>query len=120
MFFRFLISIGSLFGFVTGGLDLLERFGVPVDGWLRALPGFASDIFAWFGFQVDRISIAIFGEPDPQVMMRSYSPDGANSDGVAASSPMMAGASAETLIVSGVFTFMMLVILLLAMRSGER
>lgn len=120
--FRFLITIGSLFGFVTGGLDLLERFGVPVDNWLRALPGFASGVFDWFGFQVDRISIAVFGEPEPQTTTRSLAPGSDGLDGVdgVASSPMVVGgASAETLVISGVFTFMMLIILLLATRSGD-
>ncbi|WP_421791273.1 hypothetical protein [Hyphobacterium sp.] len=118
--FRFLITLGSLFGFVTGGLDLLERFGVPVDQWLRALPDFAMNVFNWFGFQVDRISVAVFGPPDPVVTTRSLSSEDNGMDGAASSQMEAVGASAETLVISGIFTFMMLVILLLAARGSER
>lgn len=120
MLFRFLITIGSLVGFVTGGLDLLERFGVPVNQWLAGLPDVVSGLFYRFGFFVDETAVAVFGAPEPEMMVRSHSADSANMDGVAASSPMMAGASNEALIVSGVFTLFMLIILMIALRRRER
>lgn len=120
MLFRFLITIGSLFGFVTGGLDLLERFGVPVNQWLAGLPDIVSDLFYRFGFFVDETAVAVFGAPEPEMTVRSQSAEGANVDSLSAASPMMAGASNEALIVSGVFTFLMLVILLIALRRRER
>lgn len=118
--FRFLITLGSLIGFVTGGLDLLERFGVPVDNWLRSMPEFAARAYSWFGFQVERISVAVFGATEPGVTTRSYAPNDNEIDGVSGSPLIDPGASAETLVISGIFTFMMLVILLLAARGGER
>ena len=120
MLFRFLITVGSLVGFVTGGLDLLERFGVPVNQWLAGLPDVVSGLFYRFGFFVDQTAVAVFGGPEPEMMVRSHSADSANMDEVAAASPMMAGASNEALIVSGVFTLLMLIILMIALRRRER
>ena len=120
MLFRFLITVGSLVGFVTGGLDLLERFGVPVNQWLAGLPDVVSGLFYRFGFFVDQTAVAVFGGPEPEMMVRSHSADSANMDGVAAASPMMAGASNQALIVSGVFTLLMLIILMIALRRRER
>lgn len=119
MLFRFLITIGSLFGFVTGGLDLLERFGVPVDQWLRNLPALFSDLYAWFGFQVDRVTIAVFGAPDPAIAARSYSADGFDGDAGAGSGAIY-GADSDTLIVSGLFTLIMFMILVLTLRRQRR
>ena len=120
MLFRFLITVGSLVGFVTGGLDLLERFGVPVNQWLAGLPDVVSGLFYRFGFFVDQTAVAVFGGPEPEMMVRSHSADSANMDEVAAASPMMAGASNQALIVSGVFTLLMLIILMIALRRRER
>ena len=116
MLFRFLITIGSMFGFVTGALDLLERFGVPVDSWLRALPGLFSDVFAWFGLQVDRVTVAIFGAPEPVMMTRSGSGEAVDFDSASADGALY-GADSETLIVSGLFTLIMFMILVLTVRS---
>lgn len=120
MFFRFLISIGSLFGFVTGGLDLLERFGVPVDEWLRALPAVASDFFAWFGFQVDRVAVSVFGAPAPEaaspIMDYSQSSDG--EEIIVTSRSLSMVSSDQALWISGGFTLLMLIILMMATRRG--
>jgi len=120
MFFRFLITVGSLFGFITGGLDLLDRFGVPVNQWLSGLPDIVSGLFYRFGFFVDETAMAVFGEPEAEMTVRSQSTESGEIDGLAAASPMMSGAPSEALIVSGVFTFVMLVILMIAMRRRER
>ncbi|MEE2527340.1 hypothetical protein V0U79_13315 [Hyphobacterium sp. HN65] len=120
MFFRFLISIGSLFGFVTGGLDLLERFGVPVDDWLRALPAVASDFFAWFGFQVDQIALAAFGSSaqDASAPVLDYSQGSDSEEVVMASRSLMMDSSDQALWISGGFTALMLIILLMAARRS--
>ncbi len=118
--FRFLITIGSLVGFVTGGLDLLERFGVPVNQWLAGLPDTVSGLFYRFGFFVDETAVAVFGSPEPEMTVRSQSAEDANVDRLAAASPMMAGTSNEALIISGVFTLLMLIVLMAALRRQER
>ena len=116
MLFRFLITIGSLFGFVTGALDLMERFGVPVDRWLRALPGLFSDVFAWFGWQVDRVTLAVFGEPAAEMATRAYAADGYDA---APAGDGFVTANSETLVVSGLFTLVMFMILVLTVRRSR-
>jgi hypothetical protein len=117
MLFRFLITFGSLLGFVTGGLDLLERFGVPVNQWLSGLPDIISGLFYQFGFVVDDTAAAVFGEPE--MVVRSQS-TGGDSDAVATASPMMGGPAMETLYISGGFTLLMLIILMMASRRESR
>jgi hypothetical protein len=120
MLFRFLISIGSMLGFVTGGLDLLERFGVPVNQWLAGLPDIISGLFYRFGFFVDETAVAIFGAPEPQMSVRSQSTNGGEVESLAAASPMITGSSDQALWISGAFTLMMLIILMIAMRRGNQ
>ena len=117
MLFRFLITIGSLLGFVTGGLDLLERFGVPVNQWLSGLPDIITGLFYQFGFIVDDTAAAVFGEPEMVVPSQSTGGDG---DTPSAASAMMNGPAMETLYISGGFTLLMLIILLMASRRGNR
>jgi len=120
MLFRFLITIGSMLGFVTGGLDLAERFGAPVNQWLSGLPDIISGLFFRFGFFVDETAVAVFGEPEPEMTVRSQSMDGGDVDAIAAASPMMSGSPDQALIVSGIFTLLMLIILMIAMRRSDR
>ncbi|WP_394692145.1 hypothetical protein [Hyphobacterium sp.] len=120
MLFRFLITIGSMLGFVTGGLDLLERFGVPVNQWLSGLPDIISGLFFRFGLFVDETAVAVFGAPDAEMSVRSQSVENGDIDGVAAASPMMTGSPDQALWISGAFTLVMLFILLVAMRRTGR
>ncbi len=117
MLFRFLITVGSLLGFVTGGLDLLERFGVPVNQWLSGLPDIITGLFYQFGFIVDDTAAAVFGEPEMVVRSQSTGNDG---DIPSAASATMSGPAMETLYISGAFTLAMLIILLMASRRGSR
>ncbi|WP_417468230.1 hypothetical protein [Maricaulis sp.] len=121
-FGKLFVMASAALGLFVSGLDLLERFDVDVNGWLRGIPPVMATLPETYGDWIDRFASERLAESDramPQATPRLEASDDVSSEAPAAMAPRsmaVEGSSTATLISAG-FAVVMALILGLVSRG---
>ncbi len=115
-FGKLFVMASAALGLFVSGLDLLERFDVDVNGWLRGIPPVISTMPETYGDWIDRFASERLAESDRaqlQATPRLPASDGVTRESPAAMAPRsmtVEGSSTATLISAGFAVVMALIL----------
>ena len=121
----FVIASAAL-GLFVSGLDLLERFDVDVNAWLRGIPPVISTLPESYGDWVDRFAGERLADSDgraPRAVQRLRATEtapGAVTDAISPPSVPVQGSSAPMLISAGIAALMVLILAFMSRRLFRR
>jgi len=115
-FGKLFVMASAALGLFVSGLDLLERFDVDVNAWLRGIPPVIATLPEAYGDWIDRLAserLADSGRAVPQATERLQADDGVSGEATAAMAPgsLPAQGSSTATLISAVIAVVMALIL---------
>lgn len=125
-FGKLFVLASAALGLFVSGLDLLERFDVDVNGWLRGIPPVISTLPETYGDWVDRFASERLADgpssvpQSPQRLRATEASPGEVPDAMALSRMPEQGSPAATLISAGIAAVMLLILAFMSRRLFRR